>query len=763
MSKPNDEEKMEPKENDKWMDNNDVDPNRDNVPPQQSRLENLGERAKHFAANKYNLVIALLCVLLFIFFIVVIALAVQLGSYQCPQPNECVTSECLSAASVIAARSDIGIDPCNDFWSYSCRGWLDRNPLPDNRGSFSVRDKLQDNINGRIRHMIDLVPYNADSVSALGKARLFFSTCMDQGEIQYWVHEKLKQAIHELGGWAVVNDPPSNWWKRTDVLKKLHVSYGVPAFFRIIVEADDKTPTRNIIKILPAGLGLPSRKYYSSAQNDPYVRAYKDFIKNIVQELGAKVLDASKFAEDIFHYERRLAEITPDFGELRNTSANYKIMTVDELSRLSTTILWTELLQLYFPGLIEHNTEVAILSENYFSDISRLISSTDNSLLNDYYMWSFVRAYTPHLTYKYTLIANHLKQTFEGVSDLNHPYEEKWEFCAKLTNEHLGHALAYMYVKRYFSKLSYEETVHYVQKIIGALSSEIKDLPWLDDGSSFTAAKEKVETLRPLIGFPPFVKDINAVNEYYKELKVQADYFQNIKDSVFFNHQRQAQMLKNHNVDSYSWTISPLDVVSDYKYAGNHLVVPAGLMDLPLFDFGAPIAMKYGVLAGHMANKLSKIFDDKGINYEQYGILRPWLSNRSSEVFEEKLNCLKHEIANYSVHGVTVDPDNTVASFMTDIGGVKLAFEAYKGATKGNEDMLPGVAINSDQLFFLSYAQSLCEAVRPEKLKANRPARKTLPAEMRVVGTLQQLPEFASAFSCPEGSTMNPYHQCHVW
>ena len=37
------------------------------------------------------------------------------------------------------------------------------------------------------------------------------------------------------------------------------------------------------------------------------------------------------------------------------------------------------------------------------------------------------------------------------------------------------------------------------------------------------------------------------------------------------------------------------------------------------------------------------------------------------------------------------------------------------------------------------------------------------PGEFRAVGPLVDLPEFATAFSCAEGTPMNPPDRCEIW
>lgn len=247
-NKGGDEEKTDPKENDKCMENNEHDKDSE-MNTKTSKLDMLRGRAKELASNKYHLIIVLLCVVLFILFLIVIVLAVQLGTYTCATPDECRTADCLRAASHVLARSDNSIDPCEDFWSFSCKNWVSSNPIPNNRGSLSVTDQLKNKIYTRIRHLIDLVGHDQDPNKYEVKVKTFYDSCRDMLSIERHFPVELKRAIHELGGWAYTEYPPTSQWDRMRVLSELHAIYDIPVFFKVIVETDDLNTTRNIIKV----------------------------------------------------------------------------------------------------------------------------------------------------------------------------------------------------------------------------------------------------------------------------------------------------------------------------------------------------------------------------------------------------------------------------------------------------------------------------------------------------------------------------------
>jgi endothelin-converting enzyme/putative endopeptidase len=100
-----------------------------------------------------------------------------------------------------------------------------------------------------------------------------------------------------------------------------------------------------------------------------------------------------------------------------------------------------------------------------------------------------------------------------------------------------------------------------------------------------------------------------------------------------------------------------------------------------------------------------------------------------------------------------------------DLGGVNLAYRAYKKSRegKGPEPIVDG--LTPEQQFFLAEAQWRGDLVRPE---AARMAVQTDPhpaGRFRVLGPLSNMPEFQKAFSCKDGSAMvrTETERCVLW
>lgn len=214
-------------------------------------LETRFQRAKQqIMENRYHRIILILLLLIFIMFLLVIILSVRLASIDIPEVwDTCESSSCLQAAASIVAGLNTSINPCTDFWSYACSGWVAKHTIPENKGIWSVRDIMDNKINHELRHYIDLIPQEVSERSAEYKVRKFYKVCLDVQDIEYSSKRQIFYDINEIGGWGLLSTWSVSSWDRNKVIEILQVKYGVHPYFRVIVGPDDFDPSQNIIKV----------------------------------------------------------------------------------------------------------------------------------------------------------------------------------------------------------------------------------------------------------------------------------------------------------------------------------------------------------------------------------------------------------------------------------------------------------------------------------------------------------------------------------
>jgi endothelin-converting enzyme len=108
---------------------------------------------------------------------------------------------------------------------------------------------------------------------------------------------------------------------------------------------------------------------------------------------------------------------------------------------------------------------------------------------------------------------------------------------------------------------------------------------------------------------------------------------------------------------------------------------------------------------------------------------------------------------------------------IADNGGLRIAYSAYKRylkrhhltTIKHHQQLLPGLNLTDEQLFFIGFAQTWCTKTTPEIAKLALVSDAHASPKYRVIGSLSNMPEFSRAFKCPTGSLMNPRKRCQIW
>jgi predicted metalloendopeptidase len=102
----------------------------------------------------------------------------------------------------------------------------------------------------------------------------------------------------------------------------------------------------------------------------------------------------------------------------------------------------------------------------------------------------------------------------------------------------------------------------------------------------------------------------------------------------------------------------------------------------------------------------------------------------------------------------------TVGENIADIGGLKLAFAAYRDLRASHADPENDP---DDQQFFLSFAQTFCRKATPDGYRWLLANDRHAPSDWRVNATVSAMPEFAAAFHCNAGAKLAYAERCSVW
>ncbi len=220
-------------------------------------------------------------------------------------------------------------------------------------------------------------------------------------------------------------------------------------------------------------------------------------------------------------------------------------------------------------------------------------------------------------------------------------------------------------------------------------------------------------------------------------------------------------------IDRTEWFMLPQTVNAYYNSTKNEIVFPAAILQQPFFGLSADPAVNYGGIGGVIGHEIGHGFDDQGSKSDATGKLRNWWTDEDRANFDKRGDAL---VAQYNAFcpfdsGETcVNGRLTLGENIGDVGGLSLAYRAYKIATQGKE--VPVIdGLTGDQRFFLAWAQVWRSIQREENYRQRLRTDSHSPEEYRVNGVVRNLDEWYEAFGITKDDALYlpPEQRVRIW
>ncbi|KAI0221726.1 Neprilysin-4 [Lamellibrachia satsuma] len=300
-----------------------------------------------------------------------------------------------------------------------------------------------------------------------------------------------------------------------------------------------------------------------------------------------------------------------------------------------------------------------------------------------------------------------------------------------------------------------------------AFTTMLTEVTWMDE-STRDLAISKANAISEKIGYPENIMSDEYLDLKYKQLVPQEKtYYENVVNIWNVGVKNNLNKV-NERVDKEEWNTGPATVNAYYSPSKNVIVFPAGILQPPFYSRNFPKSVNFGGIGVVIGHEITHGFDDQGRQFDLNGNLKQWWPNDVIKKFNQRAQCIVDQYSSYTVPqvGINVNGKLTQGENIADNGGLKESFLAYRNwvSRQGREeDVLPGLNLDNNQLFFLSFAQLWCGTKRPEKYMEQLKSDPHSPGRFRVIGSVSNSKDFAHAYKCPAGSKMNPVKKCDVW
>ncbi|HLR36792.1 MAG TPA: M13 family metallopeptidase, partial [Chitinophagaceae bacterium] len=191
-----------------------------------------------------------------------------------------------------------------------------------------------------------------------------------------------------------------------------------------------------------------------------------------------------------------------------------------------------------------------------------------------------------------------------------------------------------------------------------------------------------------------------------------------------------------------------------YNPSFNEIVFPAGILQPPFYFQDADDAVNYGGIGYVIGHEITHGFDDQGSKYDKEGNLNNWWTKEDRANYDKMAQEVIDQYNNFEVlDSVHVNGELTLGENLADIGGLSIAYAAFKMTPEGQKDTLID-GFTPDQRFFLSAAQVWRIKDRPQRLRWRINNDHHSPEEFRVNGPMSNMKAFYEAFGVKPGDGM---------
>ena len=643
---------------------------------------------------------------------------------------------------------DTSMNPCENFYRYSCNGWFKRNPLPPDQTSYGRFTELFELNRLHLKQILEDAskpdPNRTPNEQKIGDE---YASCMDTANVDKLGVTPIKPELDRIAALRSKDELPV-------LLAHLH-TIGVDAFFDFSANQDFANANQVISFYNAGGIGLPERDYYfrTDPKSVEQRKQYIDHVHKMFVLAGEPEAQAQKDADTVMAIETRLAKASLTITEQRDPQNLNHPTDVAALARILTHFNLNDYVEAsHAPASGNANDS----EPKFLAEFNGVMADTPLDQVRTYLRWHLIHAYA----------GTSMPQAFERESwnfyahILNgaEKQQERWKRCTSRVDREMGEALGQVYVARYFPPAEKQQALEMTLAIEQAMNKDIDSLDWMSPATK-EQAKEKLKTVMNKIGYPDKWRD------YSKLVIVRGDPLGNQERVRQFNFNRQLAKI-GKPVDKAEWYMSPPTVNAYYDPQQNNVNFPAGYFQPPFYSDKEDDAANYGDMGSTIGHELTHGFDDEGRQFDKDGNLKDWWTKDDQAKFKEKAQC---EIDQYdaieAVPGVHLNGKLTLGENLADLGGLWLAWLAWQDkATAEHVDMNAKTdGYTPDQRFWIAYAQQWCTDTRPEQLRSQAQTDPHAPDEYRTNTVLQDLPEFAKSFNCKQTDKMVIPKTCRVW
>jgi len=648
-----------------------------------------------------------------------------------------------------AMKPDVA--PGDDFFRYTNGTWLETFEIPEDEVRWGSFMKLRERSQERVRAILDeLAAGNPEPGTIEQKIADFYASFMDAETVNARGMESLQPLLDDIAAAASRGDILRLFGQagRRDLARPIAASVGI----------DRKDPDRYMLNIRHSGLGLPDRAYYleDTERFETIRTAYRAHIAEMLGYAGLPAEEAEAKATAILELETEIAGQHWPRAELRDRDRTYNVFTPADFRDEFAGFDWAR----FFDAAgvpIDSLEQLNVTTPDAIVPLAEIVEATP------------IETWKAYLTFH--AISNHAEVLSQEIYDTHFAFfgktlngqpeqQPRWKRAVDLVGSArggLGEAIGQIYVDRHFPPEAKAQMEDLVENLREAFRRRLGRLEWMGEETRAEALK-KLESFNPKIGYPDAWRDFSDLTI------VPGDLMANVQAVREFFYEDQIARL-GEPTDKDEWFMSPQTVNAYYNSSWNEIVFPAAILQPPFFDPNADPAVNYGGIGAVIGHEMGHGFDDQGSKSDWRGVQRNWWTEEDRTRFEERTGALVEQYNAYEpIKGETVNGQLTLGENIGDLGGLSIAYEAYRISLGGEEPPVRD-GFTGAQRFFLGWGQVWQGKDREAFLLRRLKSDSHSPSEFRVNGVVRNMNAWYEAFDVSEDDALYlpPEERVSIW
>ncbi|XP_034943081.1 neprilysin-like [Chelonus insularis] len=704
----------------------------------------------------------------------------------------CTTPECQKIAQEFLHSMNKSVDPCDDFYDFTCGNWNQSSKIPGYLPAWSKIHMFQNVVHLRVKGILEEKIESGD-ILPVRQAKKWYHSCMDEDLLEKRGLQPIETILMRFGGWPMTIDEEM-WDEEEFSWQQVEGYYFHLTRSYIFYQFKPRAFSYDDIGILPGELPLIGKlplKYrnYTGEDYDAYQTLVESVARIFIAENKADVSEEvfQRDVRELVEFEKKLFTIQSDeyFDWKFDTFGDFKKWYHDNITAIieengesennidydnkddSYVIDFDKLMGRMFDMIsltYGDDLNVGVSDKMYFLKLFEVMRKTSKRTIVNYIHWHFVSSMLEYSTKDLKDKLFELMEKEYGITER----PPRWLECIQETK--IIDAVAFGFMKKYFSK----ETDKKIQTIVENIRKSMRNIIVTSnviDEKTRTNMLEKLDIMDFDVGFPDWYKNTSIIIQVYRGLTIGSDYMENVLAYRRFLVKRRMRLLVELED---IWLSDEMMITVNAAYGGGRVQVPPVVFQPPLLAPQLPEFVNYGIIGTVLGHEMGHGYDTREFRYAETDADMERIS-RDNGIWKklfDKAKCYAdhyNKLYNDSQRNSSEEPSSgfrTLRENLADATGIQSVFHAYKNlmSKNGKGLKLPGFEdFTDEQMFFISFANIMCEASTEKYAELLKRLNSHSIGRIRVIGGVSNMEDFAKTFNCPRGSPMNPEHKCNLW